>query len=708
MKKLIICEKPSLAKNVATFLKVFNRNDGYYESDNFIVTFAFGHLFCLKDVGDYLGVEKPKWTEINLPFIPEPFEFKFIEKDGIKEQFEVIKSLAHRNDVAEIIHCGDSDREGQVVVDLIIDRLDINKPIKRMWLPDQTENTVKKQLQNLKNNNEYRNLSKEGFARTYVDWLLGINTTIYLSVKSGIFLRSGRVIIPIVKFIYDRDIKIKNFKAKDYFQVEDTIRKGDIEFKLSTERKFSDTEKHEAENFANELNRSKAVVISLETKEKKKYPGKLFSLSRLQSFLSKNFKMNFATSEKIIQDLYLRGFLTYPRTNTEYLSENEKDKVKNILELLQEQDYQIEFKDSKKIFDDSKIESHSAITITNKIPDIDKDLLNDKEKIVYQAIFNRFISNFLKEEAIISETILSIGVGNVVFPFKGSIVKQKGFLKYEPQEINNNLPNFEVGEEFKVNFKLVKKKTTPPKKITEERLANFLKNPFKEVNDDNLIDDEIVNDDDEYKDILKGIEIGTEGTRTDIIENAKKSNYISQKGDTYSIESLGIQFIEILDKLKINLYKEKSVEFSTMLKKIYNNELTIENIVDLTAKEINIIVSSNTEIEKINRDSLKESLGECPVCKSPVYEYKTKENKTFYPCSKKECNFKLFETSKIFGSDVKITTAKAKSLIAKKKTKFTLFSKAKGKEYEAYVVYDGMNGNYVNFKLDGFPDKKKK
>ena len=707
MKKLIICEKPSLAANVASALKVFNRKDGYYENDNIIVTFAFGHLFGLKDVKNYLGKEKVGWSEVELPFIPNPFEFKLKDDDGVKKQFEIVKNLANRNDVSEIVNCGDADREGQIIIDLIIEKIGINKSVKRLWLPEQTENTIKNQLNNIDDNSNYKNLYNEGLARTYIDWLLGINTTIYLTVKSGTFLRAGRVLIPIVKFIYDRDMLIKNFEPENYFQVEDILKKDDVELKLTVNKKFNTNQENEAKSFAFHLNKHKATVISVENNEKKKYPGKLFSLSKLQGHLSKKCKMSFANSEKIIQELYLKGYITYPRTNTEYLSENEKGKIKDILNLLT--DYKVEFKDSKKIFDDSKIESHSAITITSKIPNIEKDFSNDSEKVVYKAVFNRFVSNFLIEETILNETVVLIGVAEEFFEFKGSIIVQEGFFRYEPQEIKNNLPNFQIGEEFTVNFKPIKKKTSPPKKITEERLANFLKNPFKDEkeheNDDDI--DIELNDDKEYEDILKGVEIGTEATRTGIVENAKKSNYISQNKESYSIEPLGIQFIELLNKLNINLYKKKTVEFSMMLKKIFNNESSIDDILAMTTKEIQEFINSNVVVEKINRESLKESLGACPICKSPVYEYKTKEDKKFYPCSNKECKFKLFEMTKIFGSDVKITSYKAKSLIAKKKTKFTLYSKAKGKEYDANIVFDGMDGNFVKYKMDGFPDKKK-
>ena len=697
-KILIIAEKPSLAKTIAGALKAYTRQDGYYENDKYIVSFAFGHLFELYDVEKYLGVEKLPWKDTKLPFIPEEFKFNLKNDDGVKKQFGILKKLVEKEEIKVIVNCGDADREGQLIIDLIIANIGTNKPVKRLWLPEQTEETIRKQMNSLEDNSKYKNLYNEGIARTYLDWLLGINITRYMTVKSGTLLRAGRVLIPVVKFIYDRDMAIRNFKVENYYQVESPLKIEDIDLILSIkDKKFNENEEEAAKKFAADLNKNKAIVTSVENKEVKKYPGKLFSLSKLQSFLSKNNKMSFSTSEKIIQELYQKGYITYPRTNTEYLAENEKDKVKEIIGKLPEK-LDLDFKDTKKIFDSSKVESHSAITITTKIPK-EEDITDEKEKIVYKAVFNRFVSNFLKEETLINQVIATIKVGEETFEFKGETVKQEGFLKYEPQKIENNLPKFKEGDNYKVDFKPVKKKTSPPKAVTEEELANYLKNPFRT---------EKTTEDEEYKAIFEGVEIGTEATRTGIIENAKHNNYISQKGSNFSLEPLGEKLIEILDKLNINLYKDKTVEFSKILKKVYRGETKIDNLIEMTKKELEEIIKTDAEIEKINKEDLKEDLGECPLCKvGKIREMKTKEgNKIFYNCSNKECKFFMWEDTKYYQSPIKVTKAKLKSLLAGKKVAFKLISKA-GKEYEMYLKLQ-VDGKFVNFKDDGFVNKKKK
>jgi DNA topoisomerase III len=340
-----------------------------------------------------------------LPFVPENFKFKLTDDSGIKKQYKIIKKLVKSPDVSEIINCGDADREGQVIVNNIIYKIfndeKIEKKIKRLWLPEQTEQTILKELKNLKDNEKYKNLYNEGLARTYIDWLYGINLTRFTTLKSGSMLPVGRVLIPVVKFVYDRDITIKNFKPEIFYEMAALIKIEKLEIKTKLKnRRFSSDEHEEANKLLLRLSNEKAIVSKVEKKEIKKHPKKLFSLDTLQNKLFKEEKMSLKDTLKNLQSLYEKGYVSYPRTNSEYLAENEKDKTSTIIQAIKEKyNVNIELKDSKKIFDSSKIESHSAVVPTLKVPA--NSNLSDNELKVYTTVVNRFISNFLKEETII-------------------------------------------------------------------------------------------------------------------------------------------------------------------------------------------------------------------------------------------------------------------------------------------------------------------
>ena len=695
-KRLIIAEKPSLGRAIANALNVKKftgeKSNGYYENDKYIITWCFGHLFKLKDIGDYEGLNNISWEDIALPFLPNPFELKYNpgrneeEGEGIKKQVEIIKELVFKEDIEEVVHCGDAGREGQVIVDEVLEYIGNKKKVTRLWLPEQTEDTIQKQIMNCKENDTYNNLSNEGLTRIYMDWFLGINLSVFLSVKAKTKLNVGRVVIPIVKYIYDREQAIKNFKVEKYFQLESKTEKENIKIPLIL-RKEKFLNKEEAKKVAQELNNNKGKVISIEKKEVKKYPKKLFSLGKLQSELSKNHKINFERSLKIIQKLYEEGYVTYPRTNTEYLAEEEKEKIKSLINLINQKGYCLEFKDSKNIFDTSKIEDHSALTPTLKLP----EKLSKEEEIVYQVIFNRFVANFLAEETIVSETILTIQVADKEFKLKGTEIIKAGFYAYEPKKFDNQLPNLVENEEFEINFLAMEKETEPPKKVTESELENYLENPFrKEIKEINVeseeTEEEIVEDAEDYKNILEGVEIGTVATRTGIISNAKSYGYITQENSNYSITSKGEKLIQLLDELKINLYKERTVEFSKDLKKVFHNMKTIDDVLGDTWSILNEIIENGKDIKP--SVEFIEALGKCPKCGGNIIE----KPKT-YSCENED--FVLWKESRHYKEKFSINSEEAKKFLANETVQCILTSE--NKKTRKVNLKMKLNGEYVNF-----------
>lgn len=689
--KVIIAEKPSLARNIVNAIGGMKKFDGYYSNDNYIVTWGFGHLFTLADIEDYSDtpVTDFKWKIDNLPCFPEHFKFN-LKKDenkqvdkGVLKQFNIIKSLCNRSDVDAIVNAGDADREGEVIVRLITENALLSKKNQlRLWLPDQTTETINSELANLKNDVDYNNLANEGFARTYIDWLYGVNLTRYATLKTGTLLRVGRVIIPIVKAIYDRDMAIRNFVKDTYYGLTSNELTNGETIELNSKEKFDKKELDKVKDYANKLNSSKAIVVDKKVKKDNLNPGKLYSLSTLQNVLGKKYKMSMERTLEIAQKLYEAGYLTYPRTNSEYLATAEKDKMKTIIKNIAGIGYPVEFKDKKTIFDDSKIESHSALTPTYKIPDAKK--LSEQELIVYQTVFKRFVAVFCSVPCEIEKTEIKIKVGDIEeFNLKGTIILTPGWTKYDTPKVTDKiLPNLNINDEVNINFVPKEKETTPPKHYTISTLINYLKNPFKE--DKKEIDDE--DDTEDYKAIFEGLELGTEATRAGIIDNAIKSKYIALNKDVYTILPNGEYLINSLIQMGISMDKYKTSEMGKALKKVFHDEMTVDESVKLACNEIKEVFDIKDNV--VDTGFFGDIIGKCPKCGSDVAK-----NRYNYGCKNyKECDFKIGTTicgrviSKEEASSLleKNITDKLDGFISKKGTNFS----SKLKIVDNKVVFD--------------------
>ena len=648
---LIIAEKPSLARNIVSAIGNMKRNDGFYSNDKYLVSWAFGHLFTLADIEDY--EENPpkeiRWKMDNLPCFPNKFKFNLKKNNnkeidpGVKKQFDIITSLCNRDDVDKIVNAGDSDREGEIIVRLCINNaLKTNKDIYRLWLPDQTSETINQALQEMKPDSDYDNLANEGFARTYIDWLYGVNLTRYATLKTGTLLRVGRVIIPIVKAIYDRDMAIRNFKPEMYYGMWSNEETNGELIELNSKEKFDKKDQNKAQELCNKYNQVDAIVVDKKVKKDTMNPPKLFSLTKLQNLLGKKYKIPMDKSLEIVQKLYENGYLTYPRTNSEYLAVNEKGKIKTIIENISKIGYPVKFKDKKTIFDDSKIESHSALTPTYKIPN--KNNLTEEEFLIYQTVFKRFVAVFCSEECKVEKTEIKISVGDLEdFTLKGMIITEPGWTKFDqPSSKDKILPNINIGDKVNTKFTLKEKETTPPKHYTIETLNNYLMNPFKEDKkelDEKLENGEEVDDTEDYRAILDGLELGTDATRTGIIDNAKKSEYIALKKDVYTILPGGEFLIESLLQMDISMDKYKTSELGKALKKVFRDEMTVDNSVELAQNEIKEVFNKkDVSIEK-DKDIgfYGDIVGKCPMCGNDVIK-----NRYAYGCRDyQNCKFKI-------------------------------------------------------------------
>ena len=382
MAKVIIAEKPSVAKNIADAFKIKNRKDGYFEGDGYYITWAFGHLLQLYDAKDY-DENMKGWRFEKFPFIPEHFLYKVkcdsadrtIEDKGAKKQLGIIKGLIDREDVDGIISATDFDREGQVIADELFGYFEVKKPIYRLLLNEWTPDEVKSGMESLKDNKEMQSLQDAGIGRQWSDWIIGINLTSVSTLKykfeENKTINIGRVLLPTLKIIYDRDKEIESFTATTYYKLVSnfkTLRNGEFEglYYENDSEKFE--KKEDLDKYIPLLQGSTAKIIDKQTELKKEYPPYLFNLSNLQGYVTSKYKG--WTSDKVLkvaQSLYEKKLTTYPRTASVVLEESLKDRVKKVLDTLKvglpyEKD--IKFNTSKRIFDSSKVESHSAITPT--------------------------------------------------------------------------------------------------------------------------------------------------------------------------------------------------------------------------------------------------------------------------------------------------------------------------------------------------------
>ncbi len=626
---LIIAEKPSLARNICAGIGQMQKKNGYFEGCGYLVSWAFGHLFGLCDIESYRPLPEGQkyWCMDNLPCFPSEFRYELRRgdngdrDDGVIRQFRIIEELCNRPDVDKIVNAGDADREGEIIVRTCVDKaLKSPKPLLRLWLPDQTPETVAAALRDMKSEDEYDNLANEGYARTFIDWLYGVNLTRYATLKSGKLLRVGRVIVPIVLAIYERDMAIRNFVPDVYYALVSKAETNGEVIELQSKTKFEKTEFVKAKNLCDLYNSTGAVVTDVKKKKDTLSPGKLYSLSKLQNVLGKKYKMSMAESLEIVQKLYEEGYLTYPRTNSEYLATAEKDKIRRIIENCKKLGYPLAFKDKKTIFDDSKIESHSALTPTYKIPD--KSRLSEKEMQVYSTVFRRFVAVFCAEDCIVNKSEIKIAVGDLEeFSLKGTVIVERGWTKYDDYSTKDKvLPQLNKGDAVNINFEPVEKETNPPKHYTIETLNNYLKNPFKQEKAQENADPEKADDTEEYKAIFEGLELGTEATRTGIIDNARKSGYIKLNKDVYTILPDGEYLIESLKAMQISMDKYKTAELGKSLKRVFRGECTVGDSVELAKTEISEVFDRRGDSFANDTDIgfFMQTVGKCPLCGGEV------------------------------------------------------------------------------------------
>jgi DNA topoisomerase len=705
-KKLLICEKPSMAKSVAEALKVSKKGNNY-ENDRFVISSLVGHIMEFRSFKDYPEIKKFEneegkllWKNINLPFVPREFIYE-VKKDK-KEVYKNVIEQINRNDIEVIYNVGDPDNEGQVLVDNPIQASKTLKPIKRLFLDDITTETVKKALEENIDNTSKRctDMYASGRARAEIDWIYGMNMTIYASVKAGTLLKVGRIKVPIIDYIYTRDMAIENFVPEKYFSVESKTKIGEFPLNLISKKEFDKLSQENAERYAKVLNSYQAEITKLEKKQVKKQPNILWNANNLKTKAAKMLKVSGKEIEDTMQKLYEAKYISYPRSDSQCIPETSKEKIKSIINILN--DNRLIFKEEKRIFNDKKIiQGHSAIIITENMPNMDN--LSKLEKDVYNIIKNRFCANFCLEDCLVDQTSIEITVGPEIFKKKGEVLKQEGHNVFEKVSLSGELPPLEKGQKFDVDFKVVNKLTNPPAKITADMLNNYLEHPFK---DENTYDIEEMTEE-EFNQVAQGLKIGTSATRTNAIDECVKGEYLDYNTKTtiYSITEVGKKYMETINTLGIDLKKEKSVKLNSDITRITNGELTLEEVVKKSEEDLKELVEKNkaVKIEKFNNVNTGKTIGKFNG--KEVFKKKTKVGNVY---STVDNSFVLFENAMIYGTKVKLLEKDVKDLLLGRNITLTLFSKKTQKDYDALIGIDGLNEKgYPNFKMNGFPQKGK-
>ncbi len=663
MKTLIIAEKPSVGKDIARVLKCGKRGDGFLYSDEYIISWAIGHLVTLCDPEDYDKALK-KWQVETLPIVPQKIKTKPIS--GTKKQFDVLKKLMNDENVSEIICATDSGREGELIFRYIYNLVKCKKSFKRLWISSMTDAAIKDGFANLKDGSEYDNLYLSAKCRSEADWLVGINASRAFTLKYNALLSIGRVQTPTLAILVQRQKEINAFVPKTYWEVDAVFNgyKGTwINLKENDTKIF---EKEKAFEIVKFVEGKQGTVTLTESKENKQFPPLLYDLTELQRDCNKKFSFSAKQTLGIAQDLYeKRKLITYPRTDSRYLSDDMVSKIKSTLSKIDDVEQYKQFSGyitgleklplGKRIIDNSKITDHHAIIPTDV--KINLMALSDEEFKVYDLIVRRFMAVFYPPY-IYSTTKIITTVDEHNFITKGTTIVQKGWTALNVQGKSDKkeediLPNVQKGESVQnESVEAVEKQTSPPKTYNEATLLSAMENAGRFVDDETL------------KEQLKEGGLGTPATRAAIIERLLQVGYVVRKGKSLIPTDKGMKLIEVVPpELKS---PETTGKWEKGLSSVSKGKMEDKRFMGSIVRYVNYLVEQSKTTQRMvifpaeNRNGKKRkisSLGKCPLCDSGEI---IENSKSFYCTNWKQgCKFSLWKNSiELYGKTIDAKDAK--------------------------------------------------
>ena len=689
--KLIIAEKPSVAQTIAAALGVKEKKDGYIEGGGCLISWCVGHLVQLAEAAAY-GEQYKKWSFDSLPILPEEWQYAVDPDKG--KQFKTIKELMHRADVSEVVNACDAGREGELIFRFVYEAAGCKKPMRRLWISSMEDGAIKAGFASLKDGQEYDALFASALCRAKADWLIGINATRLFSCLYGKTLNVGRVQTPTLKMLTDRDAAISHFQKEKYYHV-----RLDLSGAEAASGRISD--KAEADALKGACEAETAVCVSLTREKKTAAPPKLFDLTSLQREANRIFGYTAKQTLDLAQSLYEKRLLTYPRTDSSFLTDDMGGTAAGIIALLCEKlpfmagaDFTPEV---VKVLDSKKVSDHHAIIPTMELAKADPDALPESEKNILTLAGARLL--FATAEPHIYEAVTAVfSCAGTDFTARGKTVLAEGWkelerryratLKDKPEaEDGENegvtLPELSEGQNFpNPAAKVTEHTTTPPKPHSEASLLSAME---RAGNGDTDPDAE-----------RRGL--GTPATRAAVIEKLVKGGFVERKGKQLLPTKDGINLVCVLPDTLTS--PQLTAEWENNLTQIAKGKADpaafMEGIEDMARELVKTYPFLSDDKAQMFKPE-REALGSCPRCGSPVYEGK----KNYY-CSNKECIFTMWKNDRFFEErKVTFTPKIAAALLKSGKVNVKkLYSPKTGKTYDGTIVLADTGGKYVNYRIE--------
>ena len=684
---LVIAEKPSVGAAIGKVLGASSRKDGYLEGNNYIVSWCVGHLVGLADASSY-DERFAKWRYSDLPIVPEEWLFE-VPKDKQK-QFKVLRDLMRDKRVTELVCATDAGREGELIFRLVYKKAGCTKPFKRLWISSLEDSAIREGFAHLRDSGEYDRLYEAALARSKADWIVGINGTRLFSTLYHKKLVVGRVQTPTLAMLVEREGKITTFHKEKYFNVhisKDSLT-ADME-KVKTE--------DEAKAIAAACDKKQAVVSSLKKETKTVNPPKLYDLTTFQRESNRYYGFTAQQTLDLVQSLYEKKLLTYPRTDSQFITEDMESTARQVIGIVSRKvplfEGIIHEPDIGRITNNAKVTDHHAIIPTVQLENQDLTELPESEQKIIRLVAMRLLSA-IGEKHIYDETSVTLTCEGYEFKAKGKTVVQDGWKSVErcfketlkskeKDEPERSLPSLNEKDILSsVDSSVTEHYTSPPKPYTEDSLLSAMETAGNAEFDDDTE--------------KKGL--GTPATRAGIIEKLVKGGFVERKGKSLVPTKDGNNLVCVLPE---------QITSPTMTAEWENTLMQIERGNADSNKFLSGIVGMTSELVKAypflsdseaNRfDTGRESIGKCPRCGSPVYV-----GKGNYYCSNKECSFCMWEDNKFFSSKKKKLTKKiAAELLDKGWCRVTgLYTPKRPQLYDAVIRLDDTGGKYVSFKME--------